>query len=187
VEAVTAIEIRQAQAGDADEVRSLFAEYLGWANATLIDEYGIDLHVHEAVDRDMAGLAIFSPPPGRLLLVTRGGDTVAIGCLKRSAQGVCEIKRMYVRPPHRRVGVGRALLNALLEAARDAGYDTVRLDSARFMHAAHALYRSAGFVERDPYPESEIPKRYWQHWRFMEKPLREQPGERQDDPKGEQT
>jgi hypothetical protein len=51
------------------------------------------------------------------------------------------------------------------------GYPRIRLDSARFMKAAHSLYRSAGFQEIDPYPESEIPAKFQEHWVFMEKSL----------------
>ncbi len=60
------------------------------------------------------------------------------------------------------------LLEKLLSEAKEVGYSEVRLDSARFMHAAHSLYRSAGFQEIDPYPESEIPPEFQEHWIFME-------------------
>ena len=64
------------------------------------------------------------------------------GCLKRIGPETAEIKRMYVDPSRRREGIGRALLDELLSAARHAGYQSVRLDSPDFMTAAHALYRS---------------------------------------------
>jgi L-amino acid N-acyltransferase YncA len=78
---------------------------------------------------------------------------------------------MYVEPARRGEGIGRALLDELLSAARDAGYERVRLDSPDFMTAAHGLYRSRGFTEIGPYPESEIPDEYKPHWIFMELPL----------------
>jgi len=56
----------------------------------------------------------------------------------------------------------------LVGAARLAGYERVRLDSSQFMAAAHRLYRSTGFDEIGPYPESEIPDEYKSHWVFME-------------------
>ncbi len=82
-----------------------------------------------------------------------------------------ELKRMYVRPAYRGQGAGRALVHALLAEARQAGYVRVRLDSARFMHAAHLLYHSAGFEEIEAYEGSEIPLEFQGHWIFMEKAL----------------
>ena len=82
-----------------------------------------------------------------------------------------EIKRMYVRPQFRGKGIGRASLEALVDEARESGYPKVRLDSARFMKAAQSLYRSAGFREVEPYPESEIPPDLQENWIFMERQL----------------
>jgi hypothetical protein len=60
------------------------------------------------------------------------------------------------------------MLEDLLEAARECGYRRVRLDSPDLMTAAHALYRSVGFAEIDPYPETEAPEQYREHRIFME-------------------
>ena len=78
---------------------------------------------------------------------------------------------MYVRESYRGQGIGRALLDQLLADGQSLGYTAMRLDSARFMHAAHALYRSAGFREIEPYPGSEIPQMHQQYSTFMEKTL----------------
>jgi GNAT superfamily N-acetyltransferase len=91
--------------------------------------------------------------------------------MRRIREDTGEIKRMYVRPDYRRRGIGLALLEALIAEARQIGYPTIRLDSTRFMKAAHALYRSLGFREIDPYPESEIPQELQHQWVFMEKRL----------------
>ena len=91
--------------------------------------------------------------------------------MRRIQKDVCEIKRLYVRPEFRRRGIGRALLEKLIAEAQEIGYPTVRLDSTRFMGAAHSLYRSVGFYEIEPYAESEIPPEFRQHWVFMEKQL----------------
>lgn len=79
-------------------------------------------------------------------------------------EGTGEMKRTYVRPEARGRGVGAKLLSRLLKEARAAGYRRLVLDSAPTMEAAHALYRSAGFRETGPYPESEIPERYRHLW-----------------------
>ena len=78
---------------------------------------------------------------------------------------------MYVRPAFRRVGVGRALVDAAVAEMRSAGYAALRLDSAGFMADAHSLYRAAGFREIASYPESEVPAAFHRHWVFMELPL----------------
>ena len=113
----------------------------------------------------------FLPPGGRLLLVRCDGQMAGIACMKGLDPETGEIKRMYVRPANRRRGVGRALVRRLLAEAQAIGYRRVRLDSARFMVAAHALYRSLGFREIEPYEGSEIPKAYQAHWVYMERDL----------------
>lgn len=164
--------IRQAGSGqDQVMVRALFLEYLEWANQRLNQEYGIDFDIPSMVERDMADLEILFPPYGRLLLAFDGDRAVGIACMRRIREEMGEIKRMYVRPRYRGKGIGRALLDALLEEARAIGYPTVRLDSTRFMDAAHSLYRSAGFHEIEPYTESEIPPEFQHKWVFMGKQL----------------
>lgn len=157
---------------DKGEIRSLFWEYLRWANGRVIEEFDVRFEIEDMLERDMNELEVFSPPRGRIVLA---GDVEVegIGCLKRSMEGVAEVKRMYVRPRSRSGGIGRAVLVALLDQALALGYRRVRLDSAGFMKEAHALYRSAGFREIDPYPESEIPPEFQKHWVFMEKSLDE--------------
>ena len=156
---------------DQSQVRELFWEYLQWANQHLNEEFGINFDIESTLEQDMAQLEIFFPPHGRLLLATKASQAAGIACMKRIREDVSEIKRMYVRPEFRGEGVGRALLEALLAEAQQIGYPTVRLDSARFMKAAHSLDRSTGFQEIEPYPESEIPPQFRSHWVFMEKHL----------------
>ena len=113
----------------------------------------------------------FMPPKGRLLLGYVDDQPMGIACLKALTDSIGEVKRMYVRPEARNRGLGRALLNQLIEEARQIGYDRIRLDSARFMTEAHKLYRSAGFREIEAYEGSEIPKEFQKNWIFMEREL----------------
>ena len=161
--------IRQADVElDSGAVANLWRDYLQWGNDGLERRYGFRLPVEGAVQADLESIPKFQPPHGRLLLAFVDGLPVAVGCMRGIDPETAEVKRMWVDPAYRRRGLGRELLEHLIDAARERGYRRVRLDSPDFMTAAHALYRSFGFAEIDPYPESEIPERYRDRWIFME-------------------
>jgi len=170
---ITTITVRDAVLPrDGEAVRRLWLEYLIWGNAEMQARHGVHPHApHEAVESDMASIAKFQPPNGRLVLAFRGDQVCGVGCLRQIGGHTAEIKRMYVDPTIRRAGAGRAILDYLLTAAEEAGYTRVRLDSPRFMTAAHALYRSHGFAEIEPYPESEISDEFRPYLLFMERAL----------------
>jgi GNAT superfamily N-acetyltransferase len=149
-------------------IRDLFWEYLTWANDMNDQTFGIRLDITSMLDEDMAGLAKFMPPYGRLLLSEIDGFTVGCICLKKLTVSVGEVKRLYVKPDYRGKGIGKKMVEVLLDEARRIGYRTVRLDSTRYMTKAHAVYRSFGFYDIVPYPESEIPEEFHEHWVFME-------------------
>ncbi|HVN53906.1 MAG TPA: GNAT family N-acetyltransferase [Anaerolineaceae bacterium] len=152
-------------------IRDIFWEYLLWVNENVSREYGISFDIAAILDQDMRDLGKFMPPSGRLLLGMAADVPAGIGCLTRLTAQCAEIRRMYVRPEHRRIGLGRAILEGLLDEARQLGYPQVRLDIARFMTDAHRLYRGLGFEEIQPYEGSEIPLDFQPHWVFMERSL----------------
>jgi GNAT superfamily N-acetyltransferase len=154
-----------------EAVGALFTEYLTWLNHNLQISYGFGFDVPTAVENNLHSLERFLPPHGHMLLARAGADFAGIACLRPLAPSVCEVKRMFVRPAYRGQGVGRTLLQALLDAARVDGFTSIRLDSARFMLHAHALYRSFGFTDISPYPESEVPPQFHADWLFMARPL----------------
>jgi GNAT superfamily N-acetyltransferase len=168
------VQVREAELpGDLEAIERLWFEYLTWGNEEMQARHGVHPHSpRETVAQDIASIAKFQPPDGRLVLAFSGGRACGIGCLRRIATDTAEIKRMYVDPAVRRVGAGRAILEYLVAAATSAGYSRARLDSPRFMTAAHALYRSSGFLDIEPYAESEIPDMYKPFLIFMERELR---------------
>lgn len=91
------------------------------------------------------------PPGGAFLVGELDGRAVACGGVKRLAPHVAEIKRMFVVPEARGHGVARALLGALEDAARELGYERVRLDTGPLQPHARALYVSAGYAEIPDY------------------------------------
>jgi GNAT superfamily N-acetyltransferase len=94
------------------------------------------------------------PPEGAYVVGYEGRSAVAGGGLRRLDDGVAEIKRMFVRPGARSRGVARALLDALEDAARELGYERVRLDTGPKQQHGLALYRSAGYVDVPPYNDN---------------------------------
>ena len=166
----TVIEIRDAKLpNDVDSIKKLWTDYLTWGNDQMQLLHGVHPHnPSEAVEQDIKMIDKFLPPNGRLILAFVDNKACGIGCLKSIDLTIGEIKRMYVDPSFRNVGAGRAILQSLLTAAKDAGYKKVRLDSPKFMAAAHSLYRSVGFTEIPVYAEVEIPEAFRLYLLFME-------------------
>ena len=107
--------------------------------------FQVSFEVEAIVERDMNELYKLSPPRGRLLLAQTKDQIAGLGGLRESAQDIGEIKRMYVRPNFRGRGIGRMLLEALIEQARQIGYGKIRLDVGPYATSAQKLYRAAGF------------------------------------------
>jgi GNAT superfamily N-acetyltransferase len=136
--------------------RHLIAEYLRWIASSAAANYGLSFDIDAMVTSDIEDRAKFYPPSGRFYVIRREDSYVGVGCLKRITPAVAEIQRMYVQPHVRGVGAGRLLLQQLLSDARAIGYEVVRLESLKFLSAAHALYKSVGFVEIVPYAENSM-------------------------------
>jgi len=142
--------LRLVQAADElGPVALLSAELTEWARERTLADYGVDLEFEseEGLFRDLDSMR---ESRARLYLAEIEGEPVGIGSLRPLAPDVAEIKRMYVRRSARGLGVGRAILQRLIDDARGLGYKKIHLDSAPFMHEAHVLYRSFGFEPPDP-------------------------------------
>ena len=134
----------------------LIREYLRGLNERVQRDYGIKFDVDAMVASDLSDTRKFHPPDGRFFLAQCGGEIAGVGCLKKLEEGVGEIQRMYVRPRLRGNGVGRAIVNRLIEDARSLDYRRLKLESLEFLAAAHGLYRSVGFHEIDPYADNSM-------------------------------
>jgi GNAT superfamily N-acetyltransferase len=99
-------------------------------------------------------------PDGVFLVGYEDDRAVACGGLRRLEDGVCEIKRMYVVADARSRGVGRGLLEALEAAARELGYERVRLDAGPDQRHSKVLFAATGYVEIAPYNANHIAD-YW--------------------------
>jgi ribosomal protein S18 acetylase RimI-like enzyme len=102
----------------------------------------------------------FAPPDGTFLVVRRDGASIGCGGFKRDGPGVAYLKRMWVAPEARGLGLGKGLLHELEERARNAGYGKVRLETERTLTEAQALYRASGYVEVPPFND----ELYAHHW-----------------------
>jgi GNAT superfamily N-acetyltransferase len=100
------------------------------------------------------------PPRGAFLVARLDGSPVGCGAVRKLDAVTAEIKRMWVDPDVRGHGVGRSLLAALEQAARDLGCHVVRLDTSAHLAAALALYRSGGYRDIPAYNDN----RYAAHW-----------------------
>lgn len=99
----------------------------------------------------------YAPPGGRLYVVFEDEHTAGCCAFRKFAPGACELKRMYVRPAFRGMGIGRQLAVAAIEDARALGYDRMYLDTLPSMQSAIALYRALGFRLVEPYMQNPIP------------------------------
>ena len=127
-----------------EEVRSLFLEYANSLNFDLC---------FQRFDEELKSLPGKYSPPGGLILLAKVNDKYA-GCvaLRDSGDSICEMKRLYVRPEFRGLGIGKSLCDNLIEKSRQIGYKKMRLDTiAEKMQSAIKLYKSYGFYEIPAY------------------------------------
>lgn len=134
---------------DAELVRGLFREYA--------DGLGIDL-CFQGFEAELAGLpGNYAGPAGCVLLAWAGAEPVGCVALRPVDAERAEMKRLYLRPAARGLGVGRQLVERICDRARASGYRWVCLDTLPSMAAAAKLYRSMGFEPIEPYVFNPIP------------------------------
>jgi len=131
-----------------EQVRDLFVEY---SNSLEFDLSFQDFQ------KELNGLpGDYAAPSGRLLLGFYDSDPAGCVALRRLSDEICEMKRLFVRPQCRGLGIGKALATKVIEGAREIVYRTMRLDTVPAMQTAIALYVSLGFREIEPYRYNPI-------------------------------
>jgi putative acetyltransferase len=143
------LQIVAAAAGDTlNEARVLFEEYAA--------SLGIDLDFQNFNDELRRLPGDYAPPTGRLLLAQWHNETAGCIALRQLGAGICEMKRLYVRPRFQGLGIGRSLAEAVINEARTIGYARMRLDTLPSMTRARAMYAALGFREIAPYRYNPI-------------------------------
>jgi putative acetyltransferase len=133
-----------------DQARELFKEY----------ETGLGISLcFQNFEQELAALpGDYKPPDGRLLLAYDNGQLAGCIALRKIAEGICEMKRLFVREKLRGKGLGRKLANNIIKNARNIGYQRMRLDTLPGkMDKAIELYRALGFREIEPYYDNPVP------------------------------
>jgi GNAT superfamily N-acetyltransferase len=127
----------------------------------LFQEYEKSLGVNlcfQNFEQELAGLpGHYAPPAGRLLLAEYEAQLAGCVALHKWETGICEMKRLYLRPAFRGKGLGRALAETIIAEAREIGYQHMRLDTIEpIMKDAVEMYRKLGFREIAPYRPNPI-------------------------------
>ena len=134
---------------DIAQARELFLEYA--------QSLGFSL-CFQGFDKELADLpGDYAPPAGRLLLANYAGELAGCVALHQLEPGICEMKRLYVRPQFRGKRLGLALIPAVIEESQQIGYRSMRLDTVEpIMKEAVKMYRHLGFREIPPYRANPI-------------------------------
>ncbi len=142
---VKGLVVSQAQsAGEIEQIRELFLEYEKALGVSLC---------FQGFDKELASLpGCYAPPSGRLLLASYEGQLAGCVALHQLEPEIGEMKRLYLRPSVRGKGLGRTMIDVIVNEARAIGYRRLRLDTIEpLMRDAVALYRRMGFREIPPY------------------------------------
>ena len=135
--------------GDLPEVIAIFREYVKSPTANL------DFQDYE---HEFAGLpGKYAEPDGCILLAVVEDHVVGCAALRRVDDGICELKRVYVRPEARGMALGRQLVQQMVHTAKDAGYRRMCLDVLAEFVAAQRLYESLGLVPAEPVSFNPVP------------------------------
>jgi len=165
--------IRTTVTGREDEVRELLRKYFVEATShgrEWFDDQEFGLPVEQIIPDDVDRLATAAIEEPLFLAL---GDDRPVGTvqLKRLTDATAEVKRLYARPEVRGEGVGRALVETMVDEAAADGFDRLVLGVAPYHESAQALYQSVGFEFRPPYEGTQASPELHDDWNFMERSL----------------
>jgi putative acetyltransferase len=160
----------QGNGSQIDLIQATLPEHIEQARSLFL-EYGSSLGFSlcfQSFDEELKSLpGAYGPPSGRLLLARYAGHAAGCVALRKLKAGICEMKRLYVRPADRGRGLGRILVERVIAEARIIGYERMRLDTIESaMKDAIALYRRMGFEEIAPYSAIPIEHALWMELRL---------------------
>lgn len=155
---------------------TLSQEYVTWMIAAIREHYPeLDLaeftseHDYDDLRQKFPGEHV--PPDGRLYVALNDGQAGGMIALGKLSDSVCEMRTLFVRPDMRGLGMGKRLVDTILQDARAIGYHHMRLDTLGFMEDALRMYRALGFEPIAAY--RDVSDSLKQHIRFLELDLRE--------------
>lgn len=138
-----------------EEIRLIFREY--YEELLKIDTCFKDFETELA---DLPG--VYAPPDGTLLLAYEGQEVAGCVALRKVEDGMCEMKRLFVRSKYQGQGRGRVLTEKIINEAVKIGYSSMRLDTLDWLKEAMSLYESLGFKQIEPYDDNPHPALvYW--------------------------
>ena len=144
------MQITQAETADQiEQARALFREYESWLGLSLC---------FQNFEKELAELpGAYAEPDGRLLLARHNDELAGCVALRQLSERTCEMKRLFVRDMFRGKGIGRLLIETIIQKAKEIGYERMLLDTLPpRMNDAIALYRSIGFKEIAPYYDNPV-------------------------------
>jgi putative acetyltransferase len=142
------VEIREAGPADLGAIRAMLLEYADWLKVDLC---------FQGFTRELAELpGDYAPPRGALYIAHQNGEPIGMVALRGRDDGRAEMKRLYVRPAGRGLGLGRQLIEHVIAAARGRHYTAIVLDTLPVMQSAQQLYEEFGFRDIEPYYDSPI-------------------------------
>lgn len=140
-----------ATAEDLEEIKALFREYEKFLGVSLC---------FQNFEEELAKLpAKYAEPEGAIFLARADGASAGCVSLWKLEDGVCEMKRLYVKPAFQGIGLGKKLAATVMNEARAKGYKKMKLDTLRRLTSANNLYQSLQFTETRPYnynPENDV-------------------------------